>query len=301
MTFADPGSYQVSLNVSNASGSSTRTRPEYFWVGSGTSDFLGLSLYGYEDSVDFYSKFPIYNTEENNSRWQHCAFTSYSGTSCAMLNTFGTCGADKDEMVTGSYDLTGMSALFFSFWYSGAITDTTLSNGTLKVYASKDCGSTWTMIGSMFGAAMAPAGLQPTSFVPSSASHWTQQSFPISASYMTSDVRFKLSYTNGPGANNIFVDDLETMHMVGINEYVKDKEGKLFPNPAELECYYELALNNSERGYLILTEPSGKLVRKYELDKNQTRISTSNLAKGVYFCTVFINGREVDHQKLVVR
>jgi PKD repeat protein len=300
MTFSTPGSYQVSLNVSNASGSATRTKPEYFWASSGISDFLGLSVYGYEDSVDFYSLFPIFNLEENNTSWRHCAYTSYSGFSSVMLNAFGSCGADKDELITGSYDLSGMSALYFSFWYSGAVTDTALANGVLRVSTSIDCGATWTQRRTFMGAEMAPAGLHTSSFVPSSASEWVQHSVTLPSSCMTSDVRFKLSYTNGPGANNIFIDDIETMHMVGIDESAQGREGKLSPNPAKGDCAYELELNPGEKGMIRIFEPTGKLVSETGLSESRTMLSTAGLASGIYFFKVIIDGKEVDRKKLVV-
>lgn len=300
LSFSNPGLYNVSLTVSNSSGSGIKTSMGYFKVANGTNDFYGPNTYEFENSTDFYNLFTGFNYEKNTSKWQHTDTCSYGGSACVMLNNFGICSKDQDDLITPSYDLSTTTFGTLKFRFSGAVTNASLSGGTLKVYVSKDCGQTWPMTVTWAGSTIAPAGVHSTYFVPSSPSDWTELSCIIPSVYNVPNVYFKFSYTQGEGGNNVYIDDLKVEGVLGVDESDSFREGNLFPNPSSGTFTYELELSNSEKGRMEIMDITGKIISVNELQTEKTMIDVSTYSEGIYFCKIYINNKETDHKKLIL-
>lgn len=83
-----------------------------------------------------------------------------------------------------------------------------------------------------------------------------------------------------------------------------DLSFKVFPNPAKEEIFINYDLNKAETPFLIISDATGKNMRKYstaQLKKNLTGISIdlSNFANGLYFIDLY-NGKKVKTQKIIV-
>jgi hypothetical protein len=77
----------------------------------------------------------------------------------------------------------------------------------------------------------------------------------------------------------------------------------LYPNPASARASFSYNLYNQNNGSIQVRDMVGKTVYQQELFQNSGNVSvnTANLADGIYFCTLSVNGNMVQTRKLVVR
>lgn len=299
ITFTDPGWYDVSLTAGNASGSTTKSRSHWIRVFDGSIDFTGMYNYGFESAPDFDSLFSVFNYDQNACLWQQTTSASFAGTGSAMLNTYGMCRGEYDELVMPSYDLSGLSSGSVSFEFSSASIDTSAYNEKLTLYASVNCGKTWTLIGTKTGSAMAPGGLVTGPFFPSMPSQWNLFNFNIPGVMLVSGVRFKIRYDNGGAANNVFIDNFATHAPLGIDAGLQATTGKLYPNPSKDFCWYENPELLHTKCTLFLYSSQGTCLKVIDLPMGSSKvlIPTDWLAAGSYYLQIMKNGVTIDRKR----
>jgi hypothetical protein len=75
----------------------------------------------------------------------------------------------------------------------------------------------------------------------------------------------------------------------------------LFPNPASGFVNLKIDAPQSERFVIRLNDVSGRLLEEKVLETNSNlEINTSGYKAGVYFVSIFYEGRMVETKKLVV-
>lgn len=85
--------------------------------------------------------------------------------------------------------------------------------------------------------------------------------------------------------SRISIRCIEGQGVVGINQNIKNKEFKVYPNPVTDMIVVSLS-KNSDVIQADLLDVNGKLVDRFNLTKIQTNISLSGLVKGVYFLKI---------------
>ena len=184
---------------------------------------------------------------------------------------------------------------------------------TLKVYYSTNCGKTWNLRSSKAGASLATITTAISNFSPSSSTQWRQETVTLGAGSGKPNVRFKFEFECGGtdaspyGDNNLYIDDLEiTGTYVGIDEVNRQQLGfSVSPNPTSGDA--RISFNNPDQSAVEvkILDMMGQNVMTVNRDglpsgSYEFSISTSQLAKGVYF--VQINaGTITDSQKLIVQ
>lgn len=78
------------------------------------------------------------------------------------------------------------------------------------------------------------------------------------------------------------------------------QEIRLFPNPANDECTISSTISFPANSTASLYDVSGKLINTYRLTGNQTNISTSGLATGVYEVIIYNGNSEPVTKQLEV-
>lgn len=89
---------------------------------------------------------------------------------------------------------------------------------------------------------------------------------------------------------------IEEMSEANTNEF------KLYPNPSDGTLILEYVVTETEVAQLLIYDISGKLLRDYTLNSNNTKLSIADvtLENGIYFYTIVVNGHISKSDKLVI-
>ena len=78
--------------------------------------------------------------------------------------------------------------------------------------------------------------------------------------------------------------------------------GKIYPNPAKDEAYFDYQLQDGQKGVIYLYSITGQLLFEKALanDNNRLVISTSNFNNGLYFYRIIVDKAVVANEKLMI-
>jgi PKD repeat protein len=296
VTYNSPGRHNVTLTVTNASGTRTVTKTQYMRV---LPDW-GLSMpysEGFEVTQNQFEDNWETIAEDTNSWSLNSA--NFSGSNSAMLRNYTISDGLESEIISPTLNLTGNTAVSISFKYAYA-RKTTTSGESVQFLISNNCGASWVIA----------RGLNPTTastnseFFPNS-SQWGTQTITINNSFFTSNFRFKIKVINGNG-NNFFIDDININNTVGVEEVEGLTSLDLFPNPMNERATVAINLSKESKVSVSLLNTLGQTVQTISNNRSLTQgehtmvIEKANLTPGVYFVTVELDGnRKVE--KLIIQ
>jgi hypothetical protein len=91
----------------------------------------------------------------------------------------------------------------------------------------------------------------------------------------------------------------------GINSLVSPKVelGPVFPNPANEKFNVEYTLTDNASARLVLRNMIGSTIREESVTgiNGKIQVNTTDLPEGIYFCSLFIDGKSVSTRKVVIR
>ncbi|GAA4393085.1 S8 family serine peptidase [Hymenobacter koreensis] len=174
--FSQPGTYSVSLSITNALGSNTLTHNALITVTRGA--FMPV--------VENFAAFPPAGWEVRNPAgitWQHRVGVmgpTGSVTAAAWVNNYDYDNAGaEDYLLTKPVDLRSRSLPKLEFWVSYAQYNAQYSDA-LRVDISTDCGQTFQPAGYLkAGAALATATATTASYTPTLASQWRKETLDL--------------------------------------------------------------------------------------------------------------------------
>lgn len=163
----------------------------------------------------------------------------------------------------------------------------------LKVYASTNCGQTWTEIWSKTGNALAthsPVG-NNTRFWPAAAD-WMQNVVSLAA-YNSNELILKFDGTSGFG-NSLFIDNIWVSNNALGEEERELASVNVFPNPAVDVARIALQLNDNSQVGVSVFSVNGQLVveipaRDLSAGSHEIAIPVASLANGVYTAQITLN------------
>lgn len=208
LSFQAKGTYTVKLKVTNGSGSDSLSRSSFIQVGGAS---LPISL-DFENGLENW-------TIENPDQGTTWALTSVAGntpgsTALYVDNYNYSPAGQRDYLVSPALDLKGLSSVNLDFEYAYNRYGTSYQD-SLAIYASSDCGQTWTQVVlfSDDGTQNWATGPDNTSaFSPSSSSNWCGTS-PVCPTvnldaYAGMD-QVKIRFENICGwGNNFYLDNI---------------------------------------------------------------------------------------------
>lgn len=291
VTYNHPGRHNVSLTVSNASGSKSITKSRYIRI-----------VPSWGASLPYSEGFEINQTQFEDG-WETTSSTSWSlsnssssGSKSVMLKNFALTSGVESELVSRTLNLTGNASVSISFKYAYARKSST-SGEIVQFLISNNCGDSWVIV----------RGLNPTSsstnseFFPTS---WGNQNINISNAFFTPNFRFKIRVVNGNG-NNLFIDDININNVVGIDELEAINSLVIYPNPMINSSTISVDLNKESTVSLSLINMLGETVNTIVNEKVLTsgnssfELSKNSLSSGVYFVKITVNGKS-KMEKLVI-
>lgn len=263
VTYTNPGVYPVTLTVSNASGSDTKTVTDYITVVDPSNNPYVPLYEGFENG--FNQNWYVIN--ESGNGWVVSDTAAATGVkSIRILNFSGNQPNSIDAFVSNGYNLNSLSTsvqlkLRFKYAYAGKVipgsllTDNDTAYDKLRILVSTNCGKTWSLKWIKSGSALQTVA-NPTqnSFKPLSLSDWRNDSVNIHI-YLTqhqTNFQFKFEFISN-GGNNIYVDDINIDNgtYTSMNDYANDLISmNIYPNP--FDNYSTLSFTLPEENYTVI-------------------------------------------------
>lgn len=305
VTYSSPGTYDVTLTVSNAAGSDTKTETGLVVVSP-----FGASLPGIPYAEGFEGgSFPggWYNLNLNGGNEWEVSNVAAAGTSAYSLNLYNFTGNDKgfDEFITNAFNLSNITGAVMKFDLGFAYFSSTGSNDDkLVVYASNNCGQTWIPRYTKQGAGLATAVPESGDFYPAPSDFRTETVSLTPASISGQpNVRFRFEFTHDTG-NNVFIDNLNLTGIVGNEEInIQGADATVYPNPTLAAAYLDFNVTVAGDVNIEVLDIQGRKVSGYsgfmEPGPHQYTIS-GDLAKGVYSVRLMFGDRTIT-KKVVLK
>lgn len=310
VTFNDVGWHNVTLTVTNAAGSDTKTFVHAIFVSNPLVEYIGPTAESFESTST--SDWWISDNQSNNETyWQRVAIPSAAtGSYCYMLNNhkdidlfsynyFNKLGGNIDALISPSYDLSLTTSATLTFKYSCATHASIASELTeeLKVFATNNCGKTWVLRLTLDGTDLANAGVAGSNYVPvnNSSIFWRTASITIPPFLLAPNVKFKFEYIASDHSNNIYIDDINVNGIVGIEDQIQIPFSfDVYPNPVNAGQSITVEYTNETGnmtmaiydvvGNLIYTNA---IINQNGYVKLDIPIGQMGLSKGMYTVTLF--------------
>lgn len=286
VVYNTPGTYAVTLTATDGTSNDTETKNAYITVLPSTGRPAPL-VEGFETETTLPSNNWMIFNPDNGQAWTVTSTAAYSGTKSAKLSNSQVAAGHTDELISSTIDLSSMSSAVVTFKYAYAMKNSN-STDILKVYASNDCGASWSMRKQFPAATLSTSGNQNSSFTPSSISQWEEgQITNLSASYLTSSFRLKFEFTSGLG-NNVYIDDINISSALNVDDLNANFGLTAYPNPFDSQTTVSFSLDNEKDVELNVYDVIGKQVMnltKGSLSAGEHNyiMDGSDLGAGVYF------------------
>lgn len=297
ITYNTPGTYSVSLTSGDGGSSDNETKTAYITVLPSQGNLpLQEGFESYSNLSSTSGKWFVDN--EAGAPWQIKTGTGFTGTKCVMISNTGQSAGTKDAIISGSYDLSNLASTdTVTLSFRTSFKQKSASNtDAFKVFASNDCGVTWSTRKSI-GSASLSSGLQSGPWTPTSSSDWmTTHVTNILSMYYTSGFRLKFEFTYN-GGNNIYLDDIN-LYKGGVNAdplSVKEFDGvvnsfNVYPNPASSDLNVMISIPQAMNFDVAVVDLSGKVLQNHAIQgqsgMNNVIIDVNSLAKGMYFIQI---------------
>lgn len=330
VTYSTPGTYSVSLTVTNAFGSSTKTVNSYVTTNWNAS----ISSLPYNEDFESGQWWPAgwasVNPDLGTTGWE---LTNNYGAgvpaSKGLLlgngnNTSNFPGNDLkiDIMETPSFDFSNATNLSLSFDYSFA-RKTGVTLDELKLQYSLDCGGTWSnvlpAIPTTAILASSTGSIVNAPYIPwSSATTVTDPQYKwktvtisntlFSNTFMNKrDVKFRFWFQNDPNgmSQNLYIDNFNISGVVGVREFENSLGLSIYPNPTNSASTVEFTSPTNSKVNVLVYDVTGRMVEQSDLNAsagvaNKYSVNTSGkLTAGIYFISITI-GNEKVVKKLIV-
>lgn len=298
-TFNTPGEYNVVLTVTDGTGSMTVTGEQYIVVLPDPGAGLPIpesfeSTGGLESTVWSIADAHATSFTVTNA-------TAYTGSQSLRLTNTNSRKGNRYELISSTIDNTMGEPIQISFRYAFAKRSNS-NNDALRVYASRDCGDTWSMRKALIGDNLVTAQNTNGNFTPNSPDQWGYVQLPaLTGPFQIEGIRLKFAFESD-GGNNFWLDDINLDGgSVGIEGLDADAGHRLtvVPNPALDHARVNAFLAEAGQVKVELMDLLGRPVRV--VDESQKPAGPANwdldlsgLPGGMYFVRVQqANGMQV--------
>ncbi|MFN3917236.1 MAG: M43 family zinc metalloprotease [Flavobacteriales bacterium] len=294
ITYSAPGSYAVTLQVSDGTNSVSETKTAYITVlpanGRSAPFFEGFENITTFPTPEWYTVGPY------GQAFQVTANAAASGSKSLYLNNANGVSGDIDEFYSSTINLSNAASVTLSFKYAFAKKQTA-NTDNLQVWASSDCGQTWQLRRNISSNQIATAPNTTGSFVPTAAQWETVTITNILSSFFTPNFQFKILFKSG-GGNNLYIDDINLDVAVGVEEHNQFVSGlSVFPNPTSDAATVRFNLSSNSNVNVSLLDMLGREVinitnGNLSAGEQQFIVNRNGLTRGVYMIRVQAEGEQ---------
>lgn len=305
ITYNTPGVYNVSLTVTNGSGSVNATKTSYVTVYPNTATYA-VPIYseGFEGSAVPNVDWNVRNATAGTNTWTQTSTAAATGTKSVRIVNASTYDGNIDELISPPIDITAIAGVPSLVYKVAHAQKTSTSADKLQIYVSSTCGQTWSLRQTITGAALSTAGVISGSFVPT-ASQWVTKTLSFSSLATDTSLLVMFKFTSDAG-NNIYLDDINIMGNVGIDELANNINFNMYPNPTEGNTIISFNLSENKETAITVYDVLGKEIANVyngNLNAGEHQYSIADktkLSSGIYFIKLTIGGESFT-KKLIVK
>lgn len=193
---------------------------------------------------------------------------------------------DQDEFILPPSDLSGTADPQMQFDIAYAQRSGT-ENDMLDVFASDDCGATWTNVFSASGSNLTIIGAVSNSYVPS-ANDWITEYISLTG-FNKPNVIVKFVVTNDNG-NNLYLDNINLSQpqplVTGIKAQTAETSVSMYPNPTTALTTISIRTPKASAGKVTVMNLFGQVVISKDLNLNEgentLQLDMKEYAAGIY-------------------
>jgi hypothetical protein len=242
---------------------------------------------------------------DNDVTWARTTTASKTGSASMFMDNWDyPANGEQDWITLPSLDMSNSATVTMSFELSYALYSASGFSDTLRVWASDDCGQTWTQLYEKSGTALTTvAALSTVEFVPGTGD-WRQETIDLSTYGNASDVKVRFEHVCDY-ENNLHIDDINITSTPALNVVSIEKKGALnvYPNPSTGQLNVDVQLATQDEIVITVYNSLGQEVSQVKDAKvlgGNYKLDFSKLAKGIYHIQV-VGGGETMTKKVVLR
>ena len=278
VTYNSKGNFDVSLTVTNAVGTTSKTHTGFISVRSSdnpmwVNDFSS----GFEFSDIPNGTWHVDNPDNDNTKWKRISTTAYQGNYCIKLDNYNNTAGNIDAVISEQIVVDRAASLTLAFQYAAASRP---GNATDKwfIEVSDDCGLTWDQVRTIQGPLVYSQINKTNAWQPSSSSHWRSSTTSLNAYAGGDPIMVKIGFISG-GGNNAYLDNIELAVTLDQEEHTA-QEVLLFPNPSNDGSFEVSGLEVGSPYTVVSTE--GRMLQSGLLDETM-KVQLHGASAGYYF------------------
>jgi PKD repeat protein len=300
-TYSTPGTYTVTLTVSNGADQLSKTYSNIITVLGGSALNTPL-MEGFEGTWPANNWFV--NNPDLDETWQ-VVNTNYSGTKGLKLSNFTSESGHADEFISNTFDMSAMDTIFVSYKWAYA-SRVNVTDDRLRISASGDCGAAWTLARIRKGTTNLPTGTATNSaFTPNAVTQWNGETLTLTnSSYMTDHFQLKYEFISY-GGNNLYLDDINITAVDTLGNFIEITESpldiSLYPNPTNDAATLVLGSAAHKKASVVMYNSAGEIVEQIyngNLSVGTHTFTIPKQAAGFYIVQIE-SGNAVTHRKLI--
>ncbi|MDF2437603.1 MAG: hypothetical protein K0Q95_1979 [Bacteroidota bacterium] len=302
-----PGVYNVSLTVSDASGSVSTTKVGYVTVNSNVATYSNpFYTESFEGSAIPNSEYIVRNQSPGGNTWVQTSTAAATGTKSVMISNLSSAATYVDELIGPSVNMTAISGSNPTLTFKTAYAQRTSTDADkLQFYVSTNCGNTWILRKSLTGATLTSGGVVTGTFTPNS-TQWLTHTVNLAGYVSQPNLYFMFRFTSD-GGNNIYLDDINISgtSATGVEDIASSTEFNIYPNPIDESTVVAFTLANKEKMDVSVVDMLGREVSKVfsgELNEGEHQFAVgeqSKLISGMYFVRVVVDGKSFTKKMMV--
>lgn len=291
VTYTEPGSYPVSLTVSDGTTSLSTGQEAVISVLPNPGDPWPWSE-GFEGITSVADNGWTTRDRDGNGTWAVTNTTGHSGTnSIRLLNGPGATGS-LDDLISRTFDMSGAEQIRIGFRYAYAQRNPG-NDDRLRLYVSNTCGESWSMRRQLRGPSdLNTGGTVGGDFVPTADQWGHTEVANISSNFHSSNFRIRFEFVSD-GGNHVYIDDININGLpVGMDEFTAPAGAVLVvPNPAQGAAQLVWRGERSGRTRIDLLDALGRtLAVVYEgaapAQQQRMDLPVSGLVPGLYLVRI---------------
>jgi PKD repeat protein len=260
VVYNEPGTYSVTLNVSDGSANLSTTQNAVITVianpGAAVPAVEGFETISALNGPEWYV-----NNPTGGNTFAITSTAAYTGAKSARLLNSTAMAGTTDELLSQTFDMSASTDIILTFRYAYAKRNST-SDDVLTVSVSNNCGESWSIRKIMRGSTnLTTGGVVTGNFIPNSSQWGYAEVTNISSTSAVSDFRFKFTFESD-GGNNLYIDDININGgPVGVEELLAAGQGvTVVPNPAADEAQVIVAMDRTEATTVDVLDVTGRVI-----------------------------------------
>jgi len=205
---------------------------------------------------------------------------------------FAVAAGDVDDLYTQNFDFSDVSQQQSYLEFDYAKAKRTGKSDALKIFASSDCGSTWTTLFNKSDNSSLSTTTSTLNWKPTDSSQWKKEVISMNQFLGQSNVLVKFQAVSGNG-DNLYIDNINIHYgnPVGIAE-PSTSSMMLYPNPANEEAVVHVDGIVSQQTELEVVNILGQVIYSTNAKSNSDLIiNTSQFETGMYVYRLNDNGK----------